>query len=85
MKFQDDEISEITKKLISFAHQLILDEVEKRACVSLPPDMQEFLEWLLDANLNSGNDVIMENLYFKSITFIFLSISRWKIIDVLPS
>ncbi|XP_043493647.1 protein PFC0760c-like, partial [Polistes fuscatus] len=35
------------KKIMELLDRLVLDEVQSKTCAKLPPDMQEFLEWML--------------------------------------
>lgn len=37
-------------KIVSLLNQLIFEEVQKKTCISLPPDLMEFLDWMLELN-----------------------------------
>jgi len=39
------------KKVMRLLDTLILNEVQKKTCVILSPDMREFLGWLLEMDL----------------------------------
>ncbi|XP_015187379.1 PREDICTED: uncharacterized protein LOC107072169 [Polistes dominula] len=38
------------KKIMELLGRLVLDEVQSKTCATLPPDMQQFLEWILQIN-----------------------------------
>ncbi|CAK9827227.1 hypothetical protein ANTRET_LOCUS4943 [Anthophora retusa] len=49
----DDEIKhteELLNKIMLLLNRLIFDEVQRKTCVSLPPDLIEFLDWMLEIN-----------------------------------
>ncbi|XP_078033025.1 uncharacterized protein LOC144467907 [Augochlora pura] len=41
---------ELMKKVMQLLNRLVFDEVERKTCVSLPPDLAEFLAWMLEVN-----------------------------------
>ncbi|XP_053976480.1 uncharacterized protein LOC128875138 [Hylaeus volcanicus] len=49
----DDEIKhteDLMKRVMILLNRLIYDEVQRKTCVSLSPDLTEFLDWILDVN-----------------------------------
>lgn len=38
------------KRVMELLDRLILNEVQKKTCVSLSPDMREFLGWMLEVD-----------------------------------
>lgn len=42
----------ITQKLLQLCRKLIAEEVEKRSCVTLPPDLRKFLVFLLNPEVS---------------------------------
>lgn len=48
--FPSKEMDEIMNKIVSLLNQLIFEEVQKKTCISLPPDLMEFLDWMLELN-----------------------------------
>ncbi|XP_046838924.1 uncharacterized protein LOC124433219 [Vespa crabro] len=38
------------KKVMELLGRLVLDEVQRKTCAALPPDMRQFLEWMLEVN-----------------------------------
>ncbi|CAK9813025.1 hypothetical protein ANTPLA_LOCUS7640 [Anthophora plagiata] len=49
----DDEIKhteELLNKIMLLLNRLIFDEVQRKTCISLPPDLIEFLDWMLEIN-----------------------------------
>ncbi|XP_034178265.2 uncharacterized protein LOC117603342 isoform X2 [Osmia lignaria lignaria] len=49
----NDEINhttELLNKIMLLLNRLIFDEVQRKTCVSLSPDLTEFLDWMLDVN-----------------------------------
>nr|XP_050869978.1 MATH and LRR domain-containing protein PFE0570w-like isoform X2 [Vespula vulgaris] len=51
--FDDGEIKhteKTMKKVMELLGRLVLDEVQKKTCSALPPDMRQFLEWMLEVN-----------------------------------
>ncbi|XP_076388453.1 uncharacterized protein LOC105662754 isoform X3 [Megachile rotundata] len=49
----DDEMNhatELLNKIMLLLNRLIFDEVQRKTCVSLSPDLTEFLDWILDVN-----------------------------------
>lgn len=41
---------ELLKKVMLLLNRLIFDEVQRKTCVSLPPDLIDFLDWMLVVN-----------------------------------
>ncbi|XP_031786262.1 uncharacterized protein LOC103315356 [Nasonia vitripennis] len=52
----DDATASITKKLMTVVQQLISEEIEKKSCPALPPDLQDFLQWLVQVEAIDRKD-----------------------------
>ncbi|KAK2580451.1 hypothetical protein KPH14_006194 [Odynerus spinipes] len=48
------QTEKIMEKIIELLDRMVLDEVQKKTCVTLPTDMRQFLEWML--NMNSDEE-----------------------------
>ncbi|XP_048267212.1 uncharacterized protein LOC110119826 [Bombus terrestris] len=49
----DDEIKhtqELLNKIMLLLNRLIFDEVQRKTCISLPSDLLEFLDWMLEVH-----------------------------------
>lgn len=49
------------KRVMGLLGTLIMNEVQKKTCVSLSPDMREFLGWLLEVDREEES---LEEVYF---------------------
>lgn len=49
------------KRVMGLLGTLIMNEVQKKTCVSLSPDMREFLGWLLEMDREEES---LEEVYF---------------------
>lgn len=48
------------KRIMELLGRLILNEVQRKTCVSLSPDMREFLGWMLEVD---REDELFEEVY----------------------
>ncbi|XP_058795548.1 uncharacterized protein LOC131666708 [Phymastichus coffea] len=52
-----DENQIFPKKIMAFVQQLITEEAAKKSCATLKPELYDFLEWLIDNDLDNDENV----------------------------